>query len=101
MTTQKAIAFTQRARATATRLEIAFRDAERLKEEWFALAMGTDVPFDDEPVEDGHAAKPITNMDLYGIVNRCEELTADYRGDNNAKLNTVLKLSEAPADWRQ
>lgn len=100
MTTPKAASFAHRARATATRLEIAYRDAVRLREEWFALGMSADIPFDTEPLDDGNASNPITNMDVYGVVNRCEELVLGYEADNDAKLNTVLKLANPPGDWR-
>lgn len=100
MATQKAIAFASRARSAATRLEVAYRAAKRLSEEWYALLMGNDIPFDSDPLGDGNGTLPLTNMDVYGIINRCDELVADYEADNKAKLNTVLKASEAPGDWR-
>lgn len=100
MTTPKAAAFASRARATATRMEIAYRDAKRLSEEWYALGMSADIPFDSEALSDGNATQPITNMDVYGIVNRTDELIADYEANNKAKLNTVLKMANPPGDWR-
>lgn len=100
MATQKAIAFTARARAAATTLEVAYRVAVRLRQEWYALQMGNDIPFDGEPLGDGNETRPLTNMDVYGIINRCDELVADYEAGNLAKLNTVLKASDIPLDWR-
>jgi hypothetical protein len=100
MTTQKAVAFAARVRAAATTLEIAYRLAKRVSQEWYALGVGFDVPFDNAPLEDGNGARPLTNMDVYGIMNRCDELIADYEAGNNAKLNTVIKGSDAPIDWR-
>lgn len=100
MATAKATAFAYRARSAATRLEVAYRAAKRLSEEWYALLMSNDIPFDSAPLGDGNETLPMTNMDVYGIMNRCDELIADYEAGDKAKLNTVLKGSEAPADWR-
>jgi len=100
MTTPKAIGFAYRARAVATLLEIAYRAAKRLSQDWYANLHGNDIPFDTAPLDDGNAQQPITHMDVYGLVNRCDELLADYEAGNNAKLNTVLKLSNPPSDWR-
>lgn len=100
MTTPKAASFAHRARATATRLEIAYRDAKRLSEDWYANSHAAGIPFDTEPLDDGNETLPITNMDVYGLVNRCDELIADYEANNKAKLNTVLKLANPPGDWR-
>lgn len=100
MTTAKATAFASRARSVATRLEIAYRAAKRLSEEWYALNMGTDIPFDTNPLGDGNETMPLTHMDVYGIINRCDELIADYEAGNHAKLNTIMVASEAPGDWR-
>lgn len=100
MTTAKAAAFASRARETATRMEIAYRDAKRLSEEWYANNHAADIPFDSEPLGDGNATQPVTNMDIYGIINRCDELIADYEANNKAKLNTILKVANPPGDWR-
>jgi len=51
-------------------------------------------------LDDGNATLPITNMDVYGMINRADELIADMEAGNNAKLNTVLKLANPPGDWR-
>jgi hypothetical protein len=99
-TTPKAASFAHRARSTATRLEIAYRDAKRLSQDWYANDHGTDIPFNTDPLDDGNATLPITNMDVYGMINRCDELIADMEAGNNAKLNTVLKLANPPGDWR-
>lgn len=100
MSTQKAIAFSARARAAATTLEIAYRLAVRVSQEWYALNMGADIPFDTNALEDGNGARPLTHMDVYGVINRLDELIADYEANNNAKLNTVIIASDIPADWR-
>lgn len=101
MTTPKAASFAHRARATATRLEIAYRDAVRLREDWYANGYGnSDIQFDSEPLDDGNETLPITNMTIYGLLNRCDELVADMEANNNAKLNTVLALANPPGDWR-
>jgi len=100
MATAKAASFAHRARATATRLEIAYRDAVRLREDWYANDYATDIPFDSEPMDDGNATLPIANMDVYGLLNRADELVADMEANNNAKLNTVLALANPPGDWR-
>lgn len=98
--TQRAIAFSSRLRDAATALEIAYRRAKRLSEEWYALGMGSDIPFDTNLFEDGWASMPMTHMDVYGVVNRADELVADYEANNHAKLNTILKASHPPGDWR-
>lgn len=100
MTTPKATAFASRARTTATRMEIAYRDAKRLSEEWYANNHAAGIPFDSEPLEDGNATQPVTNMDVYGVINRADELIADYEANNKAKLNTILKMANPPGDWR-
>ena len=99
-TTPKAASFAHRAQATATRLEIAYRDAKRLSQDWYANGHAAGIPFDTEPLDDGNATLPITNMDVYGMINRADELIADMEAGNNAKLNTVLKLANPPGDWR-
>ena len=100
MTTPKAASFAYRARSVSTNLEIAYRAAKRLSEEWYATLMSEDIPFNNDPLEDGNQTQPITNMDVYGAMNRCDELIADYEAGNRAKLNTILKMSNPPADWR-
>lgn len=100
MATVKAIAFSARVRAAATALEIAYRIAKRISQEWYALSMASDIPFDNEPLVDGDGARPLTNMGVYHIINRCDELVAAYEANNNAVLNTVIQASQAPADWR-
>ena len=100
MPTAKAVAFAFRARVVATTLEIGYRAAKRLSQDWYANLQATDIPFNSDPLDDGNATLPITNMDVYGVVNRCDEMIADYEAENNAKLNTLLKLSNPPADWR-
>lgn len=101
MTTPKAASFAHRARATATRLEIAYRDAVRLREDWYVNGYGNgDIPFDSEPLDDGNETLPITNMTIYGLLNRCDELVAEMEANNNAKLNTVLAIANPPGDWR-
>lgn len=99
-TTQKAIAFAARVRAAATTLEIAYRLATRVREEWYALNVGADIPFDTAPFEDGNQGRPLTNMAIYNVINRLDELCNDYDAGNKAKLNTVIVASDAPADWR-
>ena len=98
--TLKAIAFSARVRAAATTLEIAYRLAKRVSQEWYALGIGFDIKFDTVPLNDGNAARPLTHNDVYGIINRCDEMVADYEANNNAKLNTVILGSDAPLDWR-
>jgi hypothetical protein len=100
MSSNKAIAFAYKARSAAGALEVAYRVAKRLSEEWYACNVGADIPFDGATLGDGNETKPITNMDVYGIMNRCDELIADYEAGNKAKLNTVLKLADLPIDWR-
>lgn len=98
--TQKAIAFGARVRAAATTLEIAYRLAKRVSEEWYALGMANDIPFDVQPFADGNGTRPLTHNDVYGIITRCDELIADYEAGNHAKLNTLIIGSDAPLDWR-
>jgi hypothetical protein len=100
MSTQKAIAFAQQARDAAAYLEMAYRKARRLSQYWYAANMGADVPFTDDPLEDGNLSQPLTNMDIYGVMNRCDELIADMEAGGNTKLNTVVKASTLPDDWR-
>ena len=100
MTTPKAASFAHRARSTATRLEIAYRDAKRLSQDWYANNHAAGIPFDTEPLDDGNETMPITNMDIYGVINRADELIADMEAGNNAKLNTILQVANPPGDWR-
>ena len=99
-TTPKAASFAHRARATATRLEIAYRDAKRLSQDWYANNHAAGIPFDGEPLDDGNETLPITNMAIYGVINRCDELITDMEANNNAKLNTILQVANPPGDWR-
>ena len=46
MATQRAQGFASRAQDAATALEIAYRRAERLTQEWFATGMTADIPND-------------------------------------------------------
>lgn len=96
----KAIAFSARVRAVATTLEIAYRLAKRVREEWYALTMSKEIPFDELPLTDGNETRPLTNMGIYHIINRCDELVTDYEANNNAKLNTIIQASDIPLDWR-
>lgn len=98
--TPKAIAFSSRVRSAATTLEIAYRLAKRVSEEWYALSMSTDIPFDVELFDDGHTSRPITHDNVYDIITRCNDLIADYEAIDKAKLNTIIKASDAPLDWR-
>ena len=100
MATAKAQSFAHRARAAATRLEIAYREAKRLSQDWYANDHATDIPNNAALLDDGNATLPITNADVYNLVTRCDELIADYEATSNAKLNTVLALANPPADWR-
>lgn len=101
MATAKAIAFAGRARAMATTLEIAYRQAKRLSEFWAAAGMNADIPAGDQTViEDGNAAQPITYADVRKILDRANELILDQEGTSAAKLAAIIRVSDAPGDWR-
>lgn len=100
MATARAQSFALRARTTATRLEIAFRDAERLQQEWFALNMSADIPNDTTEILDTDSPQGMTGAQVTSIITRAGELVTDYTANSNAKLNTILQGSDAPSDWR-
>lgn len=99
MATPRAIAFAQNTRTAATYAEFWYRYAKRLTQEWFASNMAADIPNDATMIDDD-GKKPLTGADITNIVTRASEIIADYEAGDNAKLNTVLKASQAPWDWQ-
>jgi hypothetical protein len=75
MTTPKAASFAHRALATATRLEIAYRDAKRLSQDWYANNHAAGIPFDTEPLDDGNATLPINGP--HGVLARLQVMRHD------------------------
>lgn len=98
MATIKATAFVCKARAAATALEIAYRTCKKVSQEWFALGMATDIPNNSTLVDEG--IKPLTGADITNIITRCDAIISDFEASSNAKLNVIIKGSDAPVDWR-
>jgi len=83
----------ERVRPLADALARAYYLAEATRDEWYANNLGTIFPFEDT-VQDGSATDgrhPLTGSDVVLLINRAEELIADYAASSNAKLNTILK----------
>jgi hypothetical protein len=57
---------------------------------WYAEFSGQ-IPNDDTPVADGLTGQQITN-----IIVRATENTSDMEAGGNAKLNTILQVSDLP-----
>lgn len=75
----------------------AYNTAKRVVHEWYSQPrLGTLLTNNGDTIEDGSPAdgrKPATAGDVKLIINRAEDLIADLEANNNAKLNTLLKIS--------
>ena len=85
-------------RILADTLLTALRTAEAVREFYHAHPELGDLFYSNssELVEDGSATdgRPrLTGNDVLALVARADELSADYRANSNAKLNTVLKAA--------
>lgn len=98
MATIKAIAFAARVRAAATALEIAYRMAVRIRDEWVALNMVDDIPNDATVISDG--VRPLTGAAIRLVIAACNALIAEYEANGKQGLYIVVRASDAPADWR-
>jgi hypothetical protein len=81
-------------RPAADRLAQAYYKAKQVRNEWYAMNMGDLLPVGGGEVLDGAASDGrhvITADDAVLLINRLEDLIADYEASGNAKLNTVLK----------
>lgn len=72
--------FSSDATKTARTLHLAYRRCEYLLDRWYA-GMNTEFPSE-------------TNPALNNLMNRVAELVADYEATSNAKLNTVMAVSD-------
>lgn len=79
--------FQQDAEKTARSLHLAFRRCEYLLDRWWS-GMNTSFP-------NSGATVPMNNL-----MNRVAEMVADYEASSNAKLNTVMGMSnlQLPGD---
>ncbi len=88
----------EQVRILADTLLTALRTAEAVREFYYAHPdLGTLFYQNaSEVVEDGSATdgRPrMTGNDVLALITRADELSADYRANNNAKLNTVLRAA--------
>ena len=91
--------FSERVRDLAGHLEAAYWLSMKVSREWYSRPeLAELIPFDAKRTVDGNYGKPLTNMDIYGILNRADELVADCNANNFAKLNTIIKASNIPAE---
>jgi len=83
-------------RVAADKLAQAYYFAKQVSDEWVASSMGSKLTNTADGVRDGSAADgrhPITGIDANNIIDRLNELTADYEANANAKLNTILGVA--------
>ena len=81
-----------------------YYDAKQVYQTWMALNLGEIIAYNNtDPVIDGSAidGRPvISGVDVSGLMNRLGEIISDLEANNNAKLNTVLKVATNPSDIR-
>lgn len=100
VTNPTAVAFcNNRVRPVADKLAQAYYLAKEVRNEWYANNMGDILPVGGGTVADGadvDGRHPITADAAILIINRLEDLIADYEASNNAKLFTVLAVAVNP-----
>lgn len=86
----------EKIRVAADKLSQAYYFAQQVSQEWTANSMGTLIPNTSDTIIDGAAQDGrhvIVGSDANNIINRCDELVADYEASGNAKLNTILGVA--------
>lgn len=73
---------------SARTMHLSYRRAKFVLERWFS---GLNADIDNDATE---YAPGITGAEITNIITRCSELVADYEAGTNAKLNTILQLSD-------
>jgi len=74
----------------ARSLHVSYERSRFLIARWYAEYSGT-IPNDATEVAPG-----ITGAEITNVIVRCSELKADMEASTNAKLNTVLAVSDLP-----
>jgi hypothetical protein len=97
ITNPQAVRFcNERLRTAADKLSQAYNFAASVTKEWRSHGGTSLVPNSTDAVVDGSAKDgrpPIVGSDVSNMINRLDELVADYEADNSAKLNTILKVA--------
>jgi len=97
ITNAEAVKFcNEKVRVAADKLAQAYHFAQQVTAEWTANNMASVLPNQADDVIDGSATDgrhPITGIDANNIINRLNELIADYEADSSAKLNTILGVA--------
>lgn len=76
------------AQTAAKTLHVAYRRAKFVLERWFS-GINAEIPNNSTEVFPG-----ITGAELTSLITRCSELVADYEAGGNAKLTTIIQLSD-------
>jgi len=100
ITNAEAVKFcNEKIRVAANKLAQAYYFANQVADEWTANSMASVLPNQADDVIDGSATDgrhPITGIDANNIINRLNELIAEYDADSSAKLNTILGVAPQP-----
>jgi hypothetical protein len=76
------------AQTAAKTMHLAYRRAKFILERWFS-GLNAEIPNNATEVFPG-----ITGAEVTSLITRCSELVADYEAGSNAKLNTIIQLSD-------
>ena len=76
------------AQTAAKTMHLSYRRAKFILERWFS-GLDAGIPNDATEVFPG-----ITGAEVTSLITRCSELVADYEAGSNAKLNTIIQLSD-------
>ena len=102
ITDVSAVAFSRRARETATALELAYWMAKRLSREWYAQLLSNKIPVSADLIIDSRVSgKALTGNDVVALVSLCDGVVAEYEATSSAKLNVVVKASDNLAIRRE
>jgi len=100
ITNPRAVSFSnEKIRTAADKLAQAYYTAKAVMQEYYAENLGELYTPLGDTIEDGSLTdgrKRITANDALLLITRCSDLVADMEANNNAKLNTVLKVSVNP-----
>ena len=84
------------ARVMADSMASNYWTAKKIVTEWNSLNLGALIPNDGTAIADGAATdgrSPITGAMINNIINRANEVIADYEAASAAKLSTITQVS--------
>ena len=98
ITNPEAVKFAnEKIRVAANKLAEAYYLAKQVSQEWVANSMGDLIAYDNaDSIVDGSKTDgrhPISGAAASLIINRLDELIADYEASGAAKLNTILAVT--------